>query len=144
MDLGISISCLNVNSLNMSTSNKPAHLKKLFGILKLKSDIILMSDVRISNRNLVSSKNDITNVLRSNQYGSYNPFFNSSSNKRGVGILINNSLQFSVEEQKCDPEENYILLRASIKGKTYIVGAVYGPNNHDHNFSITLKTIFLP
>jgi hypothetical protein len=97
-ELGITVSCINVNSLNMSSANKPIHLKKIFGVVKLKSDIILLSDVRLSNRNLVSSKGDITAILRNNQFGSYTPYFNSSSNRRGVGILFNSSLSFSVEE----------------------------------------------
>jgi exonuclease III len=138
-DLGITVSCINVNSLNMSSANKPIHLKKIFGVVKLKSDIILLSDVRLSNRNLVSSKSDITAILRNNQFGSYTPYFNSSSNKRGVGILFNNSFSFSVEEERADEEENYLLSKVTIKGKTYIIGSIYGPNNHNAAFFSNLE-----
>jgi hypothetical protein len=93
---GLSFACINVNSLNMSQANKPAQLRKLYGVLKLKTDIIFISDTRISNRNLISSENDLTSIFRNNQYGSYSTFFNSTSNKRGVGILISNKISYSV------------------------------------------------
>jgi hypothetical protein len=92
---GLSFSCINVNSLNMASANKPSHMRKLYGILKLKMDLIFMSDVRVSNRSLVSSSKDLISIFRNNQYCSYSTFFNSTQNKRGVGILINNNLTFS-------------------------------------------------
>jgi exonuclease III len=136
---GLSLSCINANSLNMSSSNKPIQLKKIFGILKLRSDIILVADVRLSNCNLISSKNDVTAILRNNQYGSYTPVFNSTKNKRGVGIFFNNNLCYSVEESCLDPEENYIISRVKLKGMPFIFGAVYGPNSHDENFFVNLS-----
>jgi exonuclease III len=134
-----SVSCINVNSLNMSSSNKPVQLKKIFGIAKLRTDIIFLSDVRISNRNLVSSKNDLVSIFRNNIYGSYSAYFNSTSNKRGVGILINNKIPFSVEAEIRDEAENYLLLRLQVKGNCYIVGAIYGPNSTDENFFTSLE-----
>jgi exonuclease III len=136
---GLNMSCINVNSLNMSSTNKPAQLRKIFGILKLKSDVICLSDVRLSNRNMVSSRNDVISTMRNNIYGSYTAHFNSSSNKRGVGILYNNNITFSVEESRADPDENYLLHRCLVRGKRYIIGAVYGPNNHNHEFFLNLE-----
>jgi exonuclease III len=134
----VSFSCINANSLNMSSANKPMQLKKILGIVKLKTDIIFVSDVRISSRNLISSKEDVASLLRNNQFGSYKPYFNSSRNKRGVAILFNYNLNFAVEEERLDPGEDYILVRAEIQGRKYILGAIYGPNNFDNNFFINL------
>jgi exonuclease III len=131
---GISISSINVNSLNMSHSNQPMQLRKVFGILKLNSDIILIQDVRISNRNLVSCKDDIERTLLNNVYGSYTAIWNSTKNKRGVGILVKNSILFSEEETVRDEEENLVISRVNINGKILILGSVYGPNNHDPEF----------
>jgi exonuclease III len=118
----------------MASINKPAQMRKIYGILKLKSDFIMLSDVRISNRNMVSSYQELVSIFRNNQYGSYSTFFNSTKNKRGVGILINNSLTFSELARRDDPEENYLLLRIRIRGTTVIIGSVYGPNNYDNDF----------
>jgi exonuclease III len=136
---GLSISCINANSLNMSSGNKPAQLRKLYGILKLRTDIICLSDVRISNKCLVSSENDIKKILLNNPYGPYHAIFNSTKNKRGVGILIHNNVAFSAEETVRDPEENYILVRLRIHEEVFIIGAVYGPNVTNENFFRNLE-----
>jgi hypothetical protein len=138
---GISFASINANSLNMSQANKPAQLKKIYGILKLKTDIILISDTRISNRCLVSSENDLVSIFRNNQYGLYTCYFNSTSNKRGVGILISNKISYSVSGRVADPNENYLLLKLSIQGKILTVGAVYGPNTTNQEFLICWNVI---
>jgi exonuclease III len=76
----------------MSNSAKWNQTLKICGITKLKSDVIFLSDIRISNKNLISSADDIKNFFLNNPYEKYNFFFNSTKNKRGVGILIKNSL----------------------------------------------------
>ena len=135
----LTISGINCNSLNMSTTSKHNQLRKIYGITKLKTDLIFLSDIRICNRNLVSGIADITKTFSTNPYQSYNFLHNSSSNKRGVGILIKSDLCFSEELVIRDPGENYILVRARIKGTSLIIGAVYGPNNHDPVFFNNLK-----
>jgi exonuclease III len=123
----------------MASANKPSHMRKLYGILKLKTDLILMSDVRVSNRSLVSSSKDLISIFRNNQYGSYTTFFNSSQNKRGVGILINNNLTFSEVDRREDREENYLLLKLRVRGNFLIVGAIYGPNDNNPDFFNNLE-----
>ena len=59
----LKISSINCNSLNMSVSSKHNQLKKLYGITKLKSDVIMLSDIRMCNRNLVSASNDCSKVF---------------------------------------------------------------------------------
>jgi exonuclease III len=137
---GYSLSCINCNSLNMSDSTKVNQQKKLFSITKLKTDIILMSDIRLSNRSKVSVSNELTKIFRTNPFGNYEFFFNSTKNKRGVGILISTKLNYSIITRRDDTAENYLLLLLDIQGKRTVVGAIYGPNNTDPDFFANLKT----
>ena len=100
----LTVSGINCNSLNMSTSSKHNQLRKIYGITKLKTDYIFLSD--ICNRNLVSGIADITKSFSTNSYQSYNFLHNSSSNKRGVGILIKRDLCFLEELVIKDPGEH--------------------------------------
>ena len=135
----LTLSGINCNSLNMSASSKHNQLRKIYGITKLKTDIIFLSDIRICNRSLVSGVADITKTFSTNPYQSYKFFHNSSSNKRGVGILIKNDLCFAEERIVRDPGENYILLRARIKGTVMTLAAIYGPNNFEPDFFVNLS-----
>ena len=136
---GLTIASINCNSLNMSSSSKILQHTKLYGVAKIKTDIIFLSDIRLSNKNLVSNFNNIANIFRTNPYASYQFFHNSSKNKRGTGILIKNDVDFSELARRTDPEENYLLLMAELKGNRVIIGSIYGPNDHDNNFFTSLE-----
>jgi exonuclease III len=84
----ITISSINCNSLNISSMGSFNQKLKIYGIASLRTDIILMSDIRLCNAQGVSSSNEISQAFRINPYGSYTFLHNSRSNKRGVGILI--------------------------------------------------------
>ena len=135
----LSFSCINCNSLNMSDSRKGLQKNKVYGIAKLKSDIIFLSDVRMSSRNKISSFSDISTAFRINPYNSYKLLYNSSMNKRGVGILIKHDILFTEAAREEDDEENFLLVKVDIKGKTLILGSIYGPNSHCPNFFVKLK-----
>ena len=135
----LSIASINCNSLNMSVSSKHNQIKKIYGITKLKSDIILLSDIRMCNKNLVSASSDCSKIFRTNPYCSYSFFSHSSRSKRGVGILIKNNLLFTEEARETDPDENFLLIRGSIKGNTLIIGSVYGPNSFNPDFFLALE-----
>jgi len=135
----LTFSCLNCNSLNMSSSSKLLQHTKIYGAAKLKTDLIFLADIRLSNKSLVSSFNDIANIFRTNPYSSYQFLHNSSQNKRGTGILIKNDISFTELARRSDPGENYLLVMAEIKGNRLIIGSIYGPNGHDENFFLSLK-----
>ncbi len=61
---------------------------------------------------------------------SYSMHFNSSTNSRGVAVLIRNSLEHEIMERAADPQENILLLKMKIKGRELIIGTVYGPNDN--------------
>ena len=54
-------------------------------------------------------------------------------------MLIKNDINFSELARRSDPEENYLLVMAEIKGNTLILGSIYGPNSHDNTFFIALQ-----
>jgi exonuclease III len=123
----------------MSNSAKWNQTLKICGITKLKSDIIFLSDVRISNKSLVSSENDIKNNFLHNPYERYNCSFNSTKNKRGVGILTKYDLQIEIVSEKRSEDENFLLQHIRIAGTELIIGSIYGPNNLDLEFFAALE-----
>jgi hypothetical protein len=75
-----------------------------------------------------------------NPYEKYSFHFNSSRNKRGVGILIKISWQTDILESVLNPDENFLLLRVRLRGKEVVLGSIYGPNSNDPQFFENLKT----
>lgn len=130
----ITFSSINCNSLNMSASTSSAQKLKLYGIAKLSMDIVFLADVRISNRQMVSALSEVNKTFRINPYASYTGKFNSTQNKRGVGILYKVCLNITEIRTISDPEENFLLNLVKIEGKTIIIGAVYGPNDNNVDF----------
>jgi hypothetical protein len=63
----------------------------MYGITKLRTDIILLCDIRLSNSQNIPNGKQATTTFRTNPYGSYDFFTHSTKNKRGVGILIKKS-----------------------------------------------------
>ena len=137
----ITISSINCNSLNMSTLGSINHKLKVYGITKLASDIILLSDIRLCNAAGVSNTSAITDSFRINPYGSYRLISNSKMNKRGVGILLKNSIPFLVLREERDGEDNILGLRLSLEGSEFCILSVYGPNNVHPAFFTDLNAV---
>ena len=135
----LSFSSINCNSLNMSQCTSQIQKLKIYGIVKLRTDFIFLSDIRMVCKNKTSMVSTVTDIFKINPYKSYKFHYNSKKNSRGVGILINNSLDCTVSELRKDDNDNWILLKVEMAGKSVIIGAIYGPNDHDQNFFITLK-----
>ena len=130
----LSFASINCNSLNMASSGKYLQNNKVYGIAKLKTDIIFLADVRISNKNKVSGYNELKRTFLMNSYCQYKLEHNSTSNRRGCGVLIKNDLPFLELRRIADPGENYLLLLTEIKGRHLILGSIYGPNDHNPVF----------
>jgi hypothetical protein len=86
--MDLSVSALNVNSLNSSQSLKETQTAKIAAITSLKTDIICLSDIRLSNKSYINCGKTITDMFKVNPSEQYDFFYNSSQNKRGTGILI--------------------------------------------------------
>jgi hypothetical protein len=120
LSLGISVAAKKWNSLNVS-SIKNQDLK-LSCIINYKSDVILLSDVRLNGKHAAA-------LAKLNLW--YKVYFNSTRNSRGVAVLISNQVEHSVVETAADPQENALLLKMSLRGKSVVIGSVYGPNNNN-------------
>ena len=69
----------------------------------------------------------------------YDAYFSSyTTNSRGVMILINNNFEQKVEKVKTDTNGNYIIMEITIQGKKITLVNVYGPNQDNPNFYVTL------
>ena len=84
----LSISSVNCNSLNMSGIGSLNHKLKIYGITRIRSDIIFLSDMRMNSTQNVSCIPQVKNSFRINPYAGYDFYYNSTMNKRGVGILL--------------------------------------------------------
>ncbi len=104
----LTFASINCNSLNMSSIGNLNHLLKVYGVTSLKTDIILLSDIRLCNQTAASNATKLVNSFRINPHCSYKFFHNSHSNKRGVGILIKQTINFSVlaEEREGSGEQH--------------------------------------
>ncbi len=111
----------------------------MYGITSLKTDIILLCDIRLCNSAGISNLNELTTSFKINPHCSYKFFHNSRINKRGVGILIKHSLSFAVLGERRDPEDNYLALHLEIEGKKFTVCSVYGPNQVQPTFFTSLQ-----
>jgi exonuclease III len=115
---------------------------KIYGIASLRTDIILMSDIRLCNAQGVSSSNEISQAFRINPYGSYTFLHNSRSNKRGVGILIKKNSSFTVTNEWRDEDDNILGIQLTHSGSTFNLVAIYGPNKVQSSFFDNLRTCF--
>jgi exonuclease III len=138
--MNFSLAIQNCNSLNMSHSTAENQKLKIAAITNLNKDVILLSDIRLANKNLSTCKSDMEKCFLINSTAPYTFVANSTKNKRGVGILIKKSLPAKILSAISDPEENFLLLKIEIKSKIYILGAVYGPNEHNPDFFRSLYT----
>jgi hypothetical protein len=116
------------------------HLIKVYGVVKLKTDVIFMSDIRLKNARGIANISKIENTFRTNPYCAYRFFHQSNSNKRGVGILVKHKLTVNILQEERDAEDNFLLLRISTGGKELIIGSIYGPNHHNPAFFANLKS----
>jgi hypothetical protein len=60
----ITLATINCNSLNVSDLGSMHHLINMYGIAKLKTDVIFISDVRLCNARGVSNFLNISNTFR--------------------------------------------------------------------------------
>ena len=55
-------------------------------------------------------------------------FSHGSTNARGVAILINNSLNITIQQSEISSDGRFIVLKADINNETYTIANIYGPN----------------
>ncbi len=123
----ISIAAQNCNSLNISTTC-PKQLKKLYSITELGTDLIFLSDLRLSNN--TNNIRDLENSFLACNRKQYIFFYNSTRNSRGTGILIAQGCGMTVIEEFRDINENILGLHVKLRESEILLISVYGPNNN--------------
>jgi exonuclease III len=76
----------------------------------------------------------VTSQLNKSRLRNHIFIYNSSSNRRGVAMLINKSLNPEIINTFKDQQENILLIHAKINGSDIALGSVYGPNSTDRQF----------
>jgi len=134
--LRLSIGCINVNSMNVSTigSRNAKSFIKVEGITYFKHDILLVSDLRLKNK-----EPEIKKMFGLNKNESYKLYANSSIESRGVAIAIKRKIAHEVIENFSSVDQNIILLKIKIKGVLCTLGSIYGPNENNPGFFTSLK-----
>jgi exonuclease III len=136
--LDLTISAINVNSMNVSTignRNAKTYLK-VEGITGKKADVLLISDIRANNRG-----RDIIKLMGLTRNGSYKLYLNSSRESRGVGIAIRRNICHEIKNRyEGRGDENMLLLDIVIKNKRVTLGVVYGPNENNRQFYNDLES----
>jgi exonuclease III len=133
----LSVAAQNCNSLNISTCCDK-QLKKLVAITCINTCIIFLSDLRLGNNKAVQ---DVISAFRYNNNCQYDFYFNSGRSKRGVGILIKNSLNYTITETFKDNSENILGLSLTIDSVPIKLISVYGPNTNDQTFFNDLRRV---
>jgi exonuclease III len=118
-----------MNVSTMGNRNAKTYLK-VEGITGKGPDVILISDVRASNKG-----NDITKLMGLTRNGSYKLYLNSTRESRGVGIAIKRNISHEIKSRyEGRDDNNLLMLDIVIKGKRITLGVVYGPNSNDVPF----------
>jgi exonuclease III len=134
----LTLSIQNCNSLNISTECDK-QLTKIVAITSLCTSIIFLSDIRMGCTAEHSDK--ISKMFLTNSNKNYKFIFNSSKSSRGVGMLIDNSLAFSVLSVFKCPSENILGVRLLLDNSPIFLISIYGPNENDIAFYSQLTSL---
>ncbi len=134
----LTFSIQNCNSLNISTECDK-HLAKIVAITSVRSSIILLSDLRLCANQTQIEK--IRKMFLTSSNKSYQFFYNSEKNSRGVGILIDSSLSFSIIDSYKDTNQNILGLNIKINGTELFIASIYGPNDNEKCFFDDLSNV---
>jgi exonuclease III len=102
--------------------------------LQFDSDIIFFSDIRLGQMNNKSATQKLQTTLLKSKLGNHQLYFNSSSNRWGVAILIAKKIKIEILQEYKDQEENIIMFKAKLNGCKLILASIYGPNTTDREF----------
>lgn len=107
-------------SWNVKSLNHPVKFKKVFTHLKrLNTDIAFLQETHIrSVDNLRLSRRWAGQVFQSN----------FQSKARGVAILINNTVRFTVSNVQIDSDGRYVIVVGELHTLPVILACIYAPN----------------
>ena len=115
---------LSANCQGMGGNEKKLDV---FNYLKAKNcDIYCLQDIHSTQH---------TEKFIQTQWGNNNCIFSSANSyKRGVAILFNKNLDFTLHKQVTDPEGNYIIIDITVDNHRFNLINLYGPNNDSASF----------
>ena len=115
---------LSANCQGLSTGTKRLDV---FNYLKAKNcHIYCLQDVHST---------QTTDKFIQIQWGNTNCLFSSAtSNKRGVAILFNKNLDFTIHNHLIDPKGNYIIIDITVDNHRFTLINLYGPNDDSPMF----------
>ena len=121
-----SASNLDIVSCNVNGLGDCKKRGGLFTYMKIYNpDILTLIDTRFD----LNSEKNIRNET------DYRGLFSSfSSNSRGIAILFKKSFIGKYSLIEADPSGNFLLVKCEYDGKTFLLCAVYGPNNDNPTF----------
>jgi len=132
----ITFAIQNCNSMNISTCC-PKQLKKVKALIDLDADVLYLSDVRLNNN--AGAVSDLKKAFLGAGKKQYNMIGNSTKNSRGVLILINTKIDYTINHEFRDDKENILCINLSIGGQAVNLGSIYGPNVDDPDFFRRLR-----
>ena len=122
------ISELAIISMNVcGFGNKMKRRAIISHLERFKPGIICLSDTRLDENSELMVRNEFE----------YNCFFNSltsTSNSRGVAIMIKKSLPVTVEKVLKDGSGNWIIISIKYESRIINISNIYGPNEDSPQF----------
>ena len=135
--LNLTISTLNVNSLNVSTLGGKVSKTfiKIEGATGKKADILFLCDCRMGRKG-----KEIEKMFNLSRNGKYKLYYNSDKESRGVAIAIKSSIFHVVNNIYKDVDGNLLMLQIKIQDLDLNLVCVYGPNSNDVEFFRQIRT----
>ncbi len=96
----LNFACINCNSLNMSSIGNLNHLLKIYGITSLKTDIVLLSDIRLCNAAGGSNIAELNTSFKINPHCSYKFFHHSTKTREELVYLLNTPFHLQFLERQ--------------------------------------------
>ena len=121
-------------SLNIKGSSNFQKRRTMFTwCRKRKADIIFLQETHSAVK---------TETQWKNEWGADIITSHGSSNARGVAILIKAGFDCSIQQQILDPMGRYIIVKAVIQDKTYVLINIYAPNTKDKDLMSFFNNLF--
>ena len=136
--LNLTISSLNVNSLNVSTLGGKVSktFVKIEGATGKKADILFLCDCRMGRKG-----KEIEKMFNLSRNGKYKLYYNSDKESRGVAIAIKASIFHVVNNIYRDDNGNLLMLQIKIQDTDLNLVCVYGPNSNDVAFFRQMRAL---
>lgn len=112
--------------------NQIKRLRVINHLIKLGADVCFLQETHLTETELQHLNFKQFDKIYSSTY---------NSKQRGVSILINKDIHFSLNHSIMDPDGRFIIINATLNHTTFTLANIYGPNNDDPSFFHNLFSI---